>query len=281
MERSHEDKTLFPEVRLTKGDLIDYYAEIAPVMLPHLKDRPVTMHRFPNGIESNGFFQKDIPDYFPDWVDRETVSKEGGRLTQLLCGNAATLVYLANQATITPHVWLSRRDKPELPDLMAFDLDPSDDGFVPVRRVARALLELLESGGMPAYLKTSGSRGLHVVTPLKRRHDFDAVRAYAQRIANRLAEDDPEHVTVEQRKAKRGGRVFVDVARNAYAQTIAPPYAVRPRPRAPVSAPIDWDELADEKLDAQRYHIGNIRKRLAQKSDPWEGMMRHAVSLPG
>ena len=213
VERSHEGKVLFPKAGLTKGDLINYYAWIAPLMLPYLQGRPATLHRFPDGIGSEGFFQKDMPDYFPDWVDRETVDKEGGRVTHAICKNGATLVYLANQATITPHVWLSRRDQPERPDLMVFDLDPSDGGFTFVRRVARTLRSLLEGLGLPAYLRTSGSRGLHVATPLKRQHDFDRVREFARRIADRLIEEDPEHATVEQHKAKRGKRVFLDVAR--------------------------------------------------------------------
>lgn len=272
---------LFPGAGVTKGELVDYYREIADPMLPYLRDRPVSMHRFPDGIEGEGFYQKEIPDYFPDWIQRVTVKKEGGEVTHVLCQDAATLVYLANQACITPHVWLSRRDELDRPDRMIFDLDPPGQDFAPVRRAARALHDLLEELGLVPFAMTTGGRGLHLVVPLDRSADFDAARGFARDLAELLARRDPERLTTEPRKEKRKGRLFVDVLRNAYAQTGVPPYAVRPRPGAPVAMPIAWDELGDPKLRGDRYDTRNAFHRLGRVEDPWKGMARRARSLRG
>ncbi|MGH9665122.1 MAG: non-homologous end-joining DNA ligase, partial [Bryobacteraceae bacterium] len=266
VEITHADKVLFPDGHLTKSDLLDYYLEIAPVMLPHLKDRPVVMERFPDGIDGAGFYHKDVPDYFPDWIERLKVRKEGGSVTHLICRNAATLAYLVNQNCITPHSWLSRSDEIRNPDQLVFDLDPPGD-FSAARHTAFALKDLLEEIGLRPYVKTTGSRGLHVVVVLDRSANFDTVRAFAQDVAAVLAEREPKRVTIEHRKAKRGQRVFVDTGRNAYAQTMAPAYAVRPKPSAPVSTPITWDEL-EPGLDAQSFHMKEVRRRLAQRRDP-------------
>ncbi len=281
VELSHPDKVLFPDAGLTKGDLVEYYRRIAPTMLPHLAGRPVSMHRFPDGIEGKSFFQKDAPDYFPGWIHTEEIAKEGGSVTHVVCDDAATLVYLANQACITPHIWLSRIDDLDRPDRMIFDLDPSGDDperdREEVRRAARRVHDGLEALGLPAYLMTTGSKGFHVVVPLRREEGFDEVRDFAHRLARRLADADPEHLTVEQRKAKRGGRVFLDYLRNGYAQTTVAPYSVRARPGAPVATPVGWDEL--DGLDPRRYTLQNLFRRLAQKDDPWADIGRHASSL--
>lgn len=279
VELSNPDKVLFPDAGVTKGDLVDYYREIADRMLPYLEDRPVSMHRFPDGIDGEGFYQKEIPDYFPGWIERVKVKKEGGKVTHVVCQNAATLVYLANQACITPHVWLSRKDKLDYPDRMIFDLDPPSHDFAPVRRAARAVRELLEELGFTPYAMTTGGRGLHVVVPLDRRADFDAARNFARDVAELVARRDPERLTTEPRKDKRRGRLFVDYLRNAYAQTGVPPYAVRPRPGAPVAMPVAWSDLGDSKLRGNRYDTRNALRRLGRVEDPWKGMARRARSL--
>ncbi len=278
---SHPDKVLFPGVGITKGDLAGYYRELAPVMLPYLEDRPLSLQRFPDGIDGDGFYQKEAGGHFPDFVDRVTVKKEGGSVHQVVCNKAATLVYLAGQAVITPHPWLSRTGRLHRPDLLVFDLDPPGEGFEPVKRAARDVREMLEEIGLISFVKTTGSKGLHVVAPLDRSADFDAVRALARDAARLLAARHPDRLTVEVRKDKRKGRLFLDTARNAYAQTAVAPYAVRALPGAPVAAPLDWEELGDGKLDARSYTLQNVRRRLGQREDPWKGMMRRARSIEG
>jgi bifunctional non-homologous end joining protein LigD len=208
------------------------------------------------------------------------VKKAGGRVTHAVINNAATLVYLANQACITPHVWLSREDTLDHPDLMIFDLDPAgDDEFDVVRRAARSLRDLLKEVHLPAYLRTTGSRGLHVAVPLDRSEGFDTVRDFAQDLARVLEARDPTGLTTAPRKAKRRGRLFLDTARNAYAQTAVASYAVRAKPGAPVAAPVDWKELESASFHAQKFTIKNIFRRLATAGDPWDQMWRQARSL--
>lgn len=279
VETSSEDKVLFPDAGLTKGDLIDYYRRVADRMLPYLEGRPATMKRYPDGIDADGFYQQKASDYFPDFVERVEVPKEdGGTVTHAVIGNAAALVYLANQNTITPHVWLSRVDALRQPDRVLFDLDPPEgDDFGPVRDAARHLRARLEDVGLTAFVMTTGSKGVHVVAPIRRGPDFDDTRAFARELADALARDVPDAFTTEQRKDKRRGRVFLDTLRNAYGQTAVPPYAVRARPGAPVATPVDWDELSD--VTPRRYTIENLFRRLGQKDDPWQGFARHAASL--
>src|SRR5215210_3583661 len=164
---SRPEKVLFPEDGITKGDLIEYYARIAPRMLPHLQDRPLTLERYPNGINTKRFFQKEVSSYFPKWIRTVTVKKVGGTVTHILCNDTATLVYIANQACVTPHIFLSRADKLEVPDQLVFDLDPQGDDFEVVRTTALSFKQLLEELALPAFVKTTGSRGLHVVVPLQ------------------------------------------------------------------------------------------------------------------
>jgi bifunctional non-homologous end joining protein LigD len=276
---SNEDKVLFPGDGITKGDLVDYYRRVAPVMLPHLRARPLVMHRFPDGIDGDGFYQKDAPAYFPGWIERVTVEKEGGTLDHVLCTSAADLAYLADQACITLHAWLSTADHVDRPDRIVLDLDPPDGGTALVRRVARAVRDVLEQIGLAPFLMTTGSRGFHVVSPVRPERSFDEVRPLARDVARVLTAMDEDHVTVEQRKDKRGGRVFVDYLRNSYAQTQVAAYAVRALPGAPVAAPIEWDELG--AVDPRRYDIRSVLRRLGQKDDPWKDIARHARSLEG
>jgi bifunctional non-homologous end joining protein LigD len=277
---SSEDRVFFPDAGITKGDLIDYYERVAEVMLPHVRGRIVTMQRCPDGIAGKSFYQKDVPDYFPDWIRTVKVKKkEGGTLRQLTIESAATLAYLANQGCIAIHVWPSRADKPRHPDRMIFDLDPSGDDFDLPRQAARGVRKVLEVVGLSAYVMTTGSKGLHVVSPLDRRSDFDAVREFAALLARLLAARDGKRFTVEQRKSKRRGRVFIDYLRNAYAQHGIAPYAVRAIAGAPVATPLEWHEIEDAKLHAQRYTIGNLFRRLSRREDPWRNIARHAASL--
>ncbi len=284
-EISNRDKIFFPEAGITKGDIIDYYQEIAPAMLPHMKDRPLNMQRFPNGIQENGFYEKVIPDHFPDWFDRASVELKGksGTQVQPVCNSEAALVYLANQACLTPHLWLSRADKLDYPDRMIFDLDPSEGVETEkIRRAALDLGDLLEEIGLVPFFMTTGSKGYHLVAPLKREADFDGVRKIAKRIAQVLVARSPaDEMTVESRKEKRKGKIFVDYLRNAYGQTAAAAYSVRPLPGAPVATPLDREELKSKKVEPRKYTLKNIQRRLSQKEDPWKGMDRRARSIKG
>ena len=276
---SRPEKVLFPEDGTTKGELVEYYARIAPWMLPHLRDRPLTLERYPNGINTKRFFQKEVSSYFPDWIQRVTVEKVGGQVTHVVCNDTATLVYIANQACVTPHIFLSRLDKVHHPDQLVFDLDPQGEEFEPVRSTARAFKQLLDELGLPAFLKSTGSRGLHVAVPLQRREEYEPVRDFARELAAIVVSQAPKERTIEQLKVQRGGRVFIDTNRNGYAQLVAPAYAVRARKGAPVSVPLDWSELRKKNLRSNSFTIRTIFDRLEDTPDPWAEFWNSAVSL--
>jgi bifunctional non-homologous end joining protein LigD len=285
VEVTHPDRIMFPgpsdRAGITKGELVDYYAEVAETMLPHLKDRALTVQRFPRGIGEQGFVQQDFADSLPDWIGRVEVAKEGGSLVHPVADSREALRWLANQNCIALHVWQSRRDRLQNPDRLVFDLDPSDTDFAVVRATARAFASVLDDLELARYVQTTGSRGLHVVVPLRGDADFDTVRQFAREVAEVVAADDPAHRTVEARKDKRGNRVYLDIMRNGYAQTAVAPYSVRARSGAPVATPLEWDELDARGLRADRFTIRNLPKRLAGQGDPWAGMYRHARSLAG
>jgi bifunctional non-homologous end joining protein LigD len=282
---SNPAKLLFPADGIAKADLARYYADVAPVMVPHVRDRPLNLWRWNAGIDGDLVVQQAIPKGAPDWVRRVTVARRrGGDVTHAVGGEAATLVWLANQNCITPHAWASRADRPDRPDRIVFDLDPpgSDPAahFPAIRAGALALGELLGELGLTAFAMTSGSRGLHVVAPLRRHAHADTVRASAGTIAERLAERRPDELTTAWRKEKRGGRVLVDVARNTYAQTTVAAYAVRALPGAPVATPLAWEELDDPALHPRRWTLATVRERLAGGGDPWARIAAAARALP-
>lgn len=280
VELSHLDRVLFPDTGLTKGDLVSYYQRIAGTMLPHLRQRPISMERRPGGLEGRGFYQKQAPEHFPDWIQHQTIElRQGGSREHLVCDDAATLVFLANRGTITPHVWQSRIDGLERPDRLVLDLDPAGDDFTPVRHAARLVAGVLEDLGLAPYAMLTGSRGVHLVAPLRREQSFDEVRQLARDLARWLARRHPGQLTVARRKAERGDRLFLDTARNAYGQTTVAPYAVRALPGAPVATPIDPGELSSSTLSSRRYNIRNIFRRLAHKADPWLNIGHDARSF--
>lgn len=272
IEVSKPDKTLFPDEGITKEDLARYYQEVGEVMLPHVSDRALTMHRFPDGIGEEGFIQKQAPDHFPAWVERRSLPKEGGDVDYVVANDVATLIYLADQGSITPHVTLSRVDRPDHPDRMIFDMDPPDEsGDVGmVREAARIIKDSLDDLGLDSLLMTTGSRGFHILVPLDRSAPFDEVRSFAHDLGRLAANRHPDLLTVAQRKSSRGGRILVDYLRNAYGQTSVAPYGVRALPTAPVATPLEWDELS--ATSPRDYTIRNIRRRLGQKGDPWAGL---------
>jgi bifunctional non-homologous end joining protein LigD len=277
---SNADRVFFPEAGVTKGEFVDYYRRIAPRLLPYLQGRPLTLQRFPQGIGAPGFIQQRAQPHFPTSVGRVTVAKEDGTpITHPVCDTEAALLYLANQGVVTPHVWLSRVDRLRHPNRLIFDLDPPDDAFAPVCRAAHLVRSLLEELGLPAFVMTTGSSGLHVVVPLDQSADFDFTHAFARDASTLLARRHPDALTVEQRKKDRQDRVFLDYLRNTYAHTAVPPYAVRARAEAPVATPLAWDELGRTDLHARAFTIRNLFDRLSGRDDPWAGLEGHAQAL--
>ncbi|GAA1680581.1 non-homologous end-joining DNA ligase [Glycomyces endophyticus] len=272
------DKELFPEDHVSKDDLLVHYLAVSEAMLPHLAGRPLTLLRFPHGIGGEGFFQKEAPDHFPDWIRTVEVphkhSPGSGRYA--VCDDTATLLYLANLSAIEFHVWPARADRIDRPDRLVIDLDPPDGTPLPaLRSVARRARDLYTEVGLTPYLQATGGRGYHVVAPLDRSRDFTFVRDLAGRLAAHLAADDPELLTTAFRKNKRGNRVFLDANRNGRAQTFIAPYSVRARPGAAVATPLDWNELGRSVPNG--YTTAAIRRRLARKQDPWADMDREAA----
>jgi bifunctional non-homologous end joining protein LigD len=265
---------------VTKLDLARHYAAVAPAMVPHVRDRPIAVQSFPQGVAGKGFFVKNAQKHFPDWIATANVPKrEGGALRQVLANDAATLVYLAGQNAITPHIWTARADRLEQPDRIVFDLDPATKRFAEVRAAARALGDLLRGLGFEPFAMTTGSRGLHVVVALRRGHDYSEVNAFARDVGAALAASSPAKLTTEFRIAKRGERIFVDVHRNAYAQHAVAPYAVRALDKAPVATPLHWEELSERRLSPQGWTVKTIQARLSDGGDPWSTIARTARRL--
>ena len=277
---THPDKVLFPQAKLTKRDLAEHYERAAPLMLPYVSGRPLALQAFPGGIDGHGYFMKAVPDYFPDWVQRATVAKRGGTVTHVLAEDVATLVYLAGQNVVTLHAWLSRADDARKPDRLIIDFDPSKQGgFADVRAAAREAGDRLRDRGLVSYAMVTGSRGVHVVCPLRRGPSFTDVHRFARALAEEMVEDNPRRLTLEYLKANRGDKIYVDVNRNAYAQHAVTPYTVRSRPKAPVAVPLRWEELSNGRLRPDRWTVGNVGDRL-DEGDPWKGMGRRARALP-
>jgi bifunctional non-homologous end joining protein LigD len=281
VQLSHLDKVFFPDDGITKGDLVSYYREMAPHILGYVRDRPLVLDRYPDGIAGQRIVQKNAGRHFPDWVRTTEVGKQDGSVCHVLADRSDTLVYLANQAAIELHIFLSRVGALDRPDQLVFDLDPpSGDRFGDVCRHALHLRAVLEDElGLTSYVKTTGGKGLHVHVPLRPEEDSDAVRGFARDVAVLLARRYPDELTVEQRKEQRGDRLYLDIMRNAYAQTVVAPYTVRARPGATVATPLRWDEVADLGLRPRQFTVGSIAARLERSGDPWQTMTRHRRGL--
>jgi bifunctional non-homologous end joining protein LigD len=276
---SHSDKVLFPEDGITKGELAAYYEAIAPIMVPHIRGRPVTMDRFPSGIGKAGFLQKDVSKGFPEWLERVEVPKKGGTVHHPLVTDTRSLLWLANQNCITPHIWSSRVPRLYQPDVCVFDLDPSEDDLDVLRAASLAVRDLMAELGLPSWVKTSGSKGFHIVVPLDGTSDFDEVASFANAVGAILVKRDPRHLTQEFSKADRGGRIYVDTGRNGYSATFAAVYAVRARPGAPVSAPCTWEEVEGGQIAPQTFSLRTMASRIQDVGDLWSDMLAQAHSL--
>lgn len=277
---THPEKVLFPADGITKGELAGYYDAVAPVMVPHIRGRPITMERYPGGIDAKGFWQKDVSKGFPGWLERVEVPKKGGVVHYPIVRDARSLQWMANQNTITPHVWTSREPNLLYPDVCVFDLDPSQDQPDVLRTAALALRDLLATVGLPTWVKTSGSKGFHIVVPLDGKAHVEEVARFAHRVGTRLVRDDPAHLTQEFSKADRAGRILVDTGRNGYGATFAAPYAVRAKPGAPVSAPCTWEEIERGDVGPTTFTLRTMGGRLAGVGDLWSDMRRRRRSLP-
>jgi len=280
-ESANEDKIFFPDAEICKGGVIDYYERIADLLLPHLRDRPLVLQRFPDGIEEEGFYQKQIGSHFPHWIDtvRVELRSTGDSQTLVVCNKKATLAYLADQGVLTLHPWLSRRDRLDHPDLLVIDLDPPAGRFEPARQAALHLRKLLGELELPGFPKLTGSTGIHVVVPLDRRADFDTVRDFAARAMSLLEARHPDELTTAQRKVDRGDRVYLDVGRNAYGQTAVAPWSLRPLRKAPIAAPVAWSDLERPGIGPRDYTLQNVFRRIAQREDPWAKLRRRRRSL--
>ncbi|WP_020660852.1 non-homologous end-joining DNA ligase [Amycolatopsis benzoatilytica] len=278
MKISHPDKVFYPGDGLTKGDVVEHYRTVASPMLPHLRGRPLTLRRYPDGIEAEGWFQKHPSEHFPSWLRTARVPRRGGGTDEyVVCDDEDSLLYLASQATVEFHVWLSTMDAPDKPDLLVLDLDPPEGTDVAdLRTAARRIRDHYAEAGLVAYLQATGGRGFHVVAPLDATASTDVVLKLSRALADRVASADPDRLTTAQRKDQRGDRVFVDANRNGYAQTFVAPYSLRARPGAASATPLDWAELG--KADSNGWGPAKLARRLARKDDPWRGMREDAGS---
>jgi len=276
---THPDKVLFPDEGITKGELAAYYEMVAPMMLPHIVRRPVTMERFPAGIGQKGFLQKDVSKGFPEWLQRVEVPKKDGAVHYPIVTDARSLLWLVNQNSITPHVWISRAPDLHHPDICVFDLDPSVDDAAMLRDGALSLRGVLDELGLPSWVKTSGSKGFHIAVPLDGNSDMEDVARFAHAVGALLVKRDPKNLTQEFHKVDRGRRILIDTGRNGWSATHAAVYAVRSRPGAPVSAPCTWEELESGTIGPRSLTLRNMAARIESVGDLWAGMRRRRRSL--
>ena len=277
---THPEKVMFPDCGITKGELAAYYELVAPLMVPHLAGRPVTLERFHRGIGEKGFFQKNISKGAPEWLERVAVPKTDGVVSYAVVRDARGLTWLSNQNCVTPHVWTSR--VPELfhPDLCVFDLDPLEENAAVLCAAMLLLRDLLADLGCTSWVKTSGSKGFHVVVPLDGKADCGQVARFAHAVGRELVGRDPAHLTQEFYKADRGGRILVDTGRNEFGATYAAAYAVRPKPNAPVSAPCTWDEIESGRAAPQSFTLRAMERRIGTVGDVWSALFRQPHPLP-
>ncbi len=277
---THPDKLMFPDSGITKGELAAYYELVAPVMVPHLDGRPLTMERFHRGIGEKGFFQKNVARGAPKWLERVAVPKKDGVVNYPIIRDARGLAWLANQNCITPHVWTSR--VPELfhPDLCVFDLDPLVEDDDALRSATLLLRDTLAEYGITSWVKTSGSKGFHVAFALDEKSDSGQVARFAHGVGRELVHRAPDLLTQEFYKADRGGKILIDTARNEFGATFAATYAVRPKPGAPVSAPCTWDEVESGDVGPRTLALRTMAERLDARGDLWSELFQVRSALP-
>ena len=276
---THPEKVLFPDSGITKGELAAYYEAIASIIVPQLRGRPLTMERYPAGIGAKGFWQKDVSAGFPAWLERVEIPKKDGVTHYPVVNDARSLMWVANQNTITHHVWTSRLPDLNRPDLCIFDLDPSTDDVRSVRAAAVGLRDLLAELGLPSWVKTTGSKGFHIAVPIDGKTPMGTVVRFANAVGLFFVSLAPDQLTQEFSKADRKGRIYVDTGRNGYTATFAAAYTVRARPGAPVSAPCTWEEVERGDVSPGSFTLRNMPARIAAVGDLWGEMRRRGRSL--
>ena len=278
------DRVLFPDDGVTKGDLFAYYDEVAPAIVPHLKNRPFTLKRYPHGIDAEAYFQKQAPKGIPEWIPTRqftTHPREGGaRLVDFVLVNSReALLWMVQMNCVDMNAWYSRVDKPERPDYVVFDLDPDEDAFESAIPVAHLVREALEDLDLRSYVKTSGAAGIHVLVPITRRHGFDETYEFAELVSRAVEERNPQLATTQWLKKKRPpGSVLVDHRQNGHGKTIASVYSVRPKPGAPVSTPLRWEELTNE-VRPRDFGLREALARIQEHGDLYEPVLRGGQSL--
>jgi|SRR5690625_192898 len=262
---THPEKLIFPEKNLTKKDVVLYYDKISEYILPYLRDRPLTLRRFPEGIDKDGFYQKNIPDYFPDFIHRIEVSTQEGKNIQTYCNTKKELIYLVNQNTISFHPWLSTIDHINQPDKIVIDLDPSRQDFEEVKAAAKIIHTYLTDQDIQSQVMTTGKNGLHIWFSVSPDQEFDQRREKLKNQVKLLVDQNPSLFTMELKKSERKNKIFIDYLRNAYGQTSVSPYSLRSHEEAGVATPIEWTELNTISSSTQ-YNYSNILRRLGQKT---------------
>jgi bifunctional non-homologous end joining protein LigD len=276
---THPEKVMFPDDGITKGDLAGYYRMVSAVMLPHVTGRPITMERFHRGIGEAGFFQKNVAKP-PKWIETVAVPKKDGVVNYPVIHDEGGLLWMANQNSITPHVWTARVPTLMYPDLCLFDLDPLDEDQGRLCRAALLVRDLLAELGCPSWVKTSGSKGFHIAFALDGKSDYGQVARFGHAVGRELVKRDPKNFTQEFYKSDRAGRILIDTGRNEFGATYAAPYAVRPRPGAPVSAPCTWEELEAGAVHPSRIRLPEMADRMAKVGDLWAELLTRKCSLP-
>ena len=280
LELTHLDKIFWPEEKYTKGDLLDYYQQVAPYMVPYLLHRPQVLHQFPDGIKGVNFYHKSIEGDLPEFVKTKKIHADSDNrdLHFIVCENEETLMYMANLGTIEIHPWLSTVDQLHHPDFLVIDLDPQDVPFKHVVEVAHTTRKILQNLKIPCFCKTSGKRGLHIFIPIGKQYTYDQSHEYAKQLAKKIHQQTPEWTSLEHDPDKRKGKIYLDYLRNSFGQTVAAPYSVRPVAKAPVSTPLEWDEVTKD-LDPTDFTIKTMIKRLEKKGDLWKGVLGKGVEL--
>ena len=279
---SNPNKVLFGASGITKADLARYYAAVGPTMLPHVRDRPMTLVRYPTGLGGESFFQKHTPKHYPEWIPRVELTKKGGVIAHAVVDHPAALVYFAQQNVITPHIGLARRPNLDTPDLFVVDLDPSTGDLDQIRRIAFGVKDALQRAGLVPFVQLTGSKGLHIVAPLAQGPGATWANAqeFGRAVSTLLLSQYPDDLTMAFAKAERGDRIYLDMGRNNYPATFAAPYGVRAFEEAPVVTPVEWDELDDPAFNPRRYTITTVLQRLDERGDPWTGLAESARPLP-
>ncbi len=278
MKITNPDKIWFPKPIITKQQIIHYYDQISPFFLKYVKNHLIVMHRFPNGIDHESFYQKQIPDYFPASVKRKTIMlKKKEKQTLVLVSSKKSLQYLVNQGTIIFHSWLSKATQPNKPDKIIFDFDPTNKDMKSLRFAVFAMKKLLQKYQLESFVMTTGSHGFHVVVPIKPKHNFEATHVFAKKIAQELVDLHPTMLTINPIIKKRKGKIFIDYLRNSYGQTSVAAYSVRAHPKAPVATPITWSAL--NRTVPQQFTIFNIFTKLKKSGDAWKDFEKKRNNL--